>query len=763
MADYNLKNIGTAEVEKKKVSCKFSIDASTFFDRYSNLEDLLSSNSRNAIEKAIDSGDSQKIKNSGEIDEFFSRVMEAAESESDDVVEDEPVEDEPAAADDDDDSSSSSSSSSSAVAEDSQAVSDIESAEGDLVPVAVVETIVAKYTYNYLAEKEEKADDDSDADADEDADADADADEDKPADSDEEKEELPEGYGILTREGALTIKNSSDSAAIWDLSGKIVNNGAIEDLAEELYIQSILPEAEQSFEYKLAAEKEPSLKVTEFISTINDPETLTYSLNIDQDNVVYYKLKLTNTEEYAIQNISVKKELFEGYSDMQVLNTSIGDSTTEEGSLVWTIEELEVGSEQSIEFTLTVSITDKEQTIKSGVVEITYDAAVPLSELQIENFEAFSENKVTLLDEQLDDNPDLFRSNITFENLSPYIAKLKAVTVKQMEGEDELIDLPEDAELYLSANTSWVSNSWEVDTQGESPLYAKKAEFILMHELVSTTSTSITIDDTELAVAMMEAGVSYDIGEIESHREVPFNANHVITNGGNSPFDYISVKQDIPEHFKAPKKEDIKLLVDGKEYDLDPDWITIDPEDEESDHPHEILIELDNMKDLPMGQLMPNQKLEVVYPIIADKLTEDETFVTNAEWKANTFPRGEPIVITEIGETEDMQIVVVHKRLKILKGKTILATSDPAVYDVVLEVTNNSDFDQENYTVRDRVPANFDAVDFTTEVSESSDMDGLEVHTWVLEKLEAGASFEIKYQIKATSEDAAASDAQFSM
>ena len=60
-------------------------------------------------------------------------------------------------------------------------------------------------------------------------------------------------------------------------------------LSETLYVKELNANKEKTISYKLRADKEPSIKVEEFISTTNDPNTLTYSLNMDQDNKVYSK------------------------------------------------------------------------------------------------------------------------------------------------------------------------------------------------------------------------------------------------------------------------------------------------------------------------------------------------------------------------------------------------------------------------------------------------------------------------------------------
>ena len=74
----------------------------------------------------------------------------------------------------------------------------------------MVETILAKYPYAVAATVVKKGDGEEE--------------------KNEPKYSAEDGYGVLTRDGALTVKNFSSDQRIWDISGKISNNGAIEDI-----------------------------------------------------------------------------------------------------------------------------------------------------------------------------------------------------------------------------------------------------------------------------------------------------------------------------------------------------------------------------------------------------------------------------------------------------------------------------------------------------------------------------------------------------
>lgn len=740
MVLYNLGKFGSVQIERKRISCNITVSAAEFFREFSEFEGMLSGRAKSTLEAAINSRKEEKTKDQDELEAYFSRIEQKLRQ------------------------STSSGAASAKAGGGSGGLSgegvgsSPDEVEGERILVKVEEKLVAKYEYNFLAEsgeikdKEDVGSPAGDEEAEEETEEETELEEDE---GEETGKELPEGYGILTREGQIIIKNVSDEQRIWDISGQFKHNGAIEKLDEEFYLKELAPSGEIPFEYTIKADKEPSLKLKEDISTINDPNIITYSLNMDQDNVVYFRLDLTNTEEYPIQNIELKKQLFEGSSNVDVTSVSIGDHSVEDNALVWKIEELQPNAKATLEFTLTVHIENKEETVRSGIVEIVYTAMNSLTALEIESFEATGENMVSTSEEQEEEQPDIFKGFLEFSNLSPYIAKLKKVSVKELDKKDapELVQLDENAEVYLGANGVWQSNEWEIDTQGEIPRYQKTAQFILLHNLEPTTSTSISIEDIELAVAIFDANVAYDIETIESFREVPFNATHTLTNGGATPFDYLSIEQNIPEHFKFPEKEEIKLTKDGKEYSIPPEWIQVED--------RRLNIEMDGLKDSEMGMFEPNEEIKIEFPILAQNLSQEEEFISPVTWKANTLPRGEPIVITEEGEAT--KIEVVHRRLKIFRGKSIQATASEGVYEIKLKVRNRGEFPVENYELRDRVPKHFDVQETSVEPTETDKLDGREVLIWKLEEIPADGEVEITYTIEAKKDEATAAEAQFSM
>ncbi len=207
-----------------------------------------------------------------------------------------------------------------------------------------------------------------------------------------------------------------------------------------------------------------------------------------------------------------------------------------------------------------------------------------------------------------------------------------------------------------------------------------------------------------------------------------------------------------------------KLKVNDKVYDLKPEWIKIEPDNDDPSVEHNIFVELNDLRNTEIQGIKPGQKVTLEYPMAAVNLTKDDSLVTNCEWTANTYPRGQPIIITQMGKEEKGIVPVTHQRIKVVRGKALLATEDEKIHDVVLSLQNNSGFDVSNFVVKDAAPAGYDAYEFSMKPDENTEKVGdREAMVWKLEKIEKDATVEIKYKIKAVKEDAYASDAQFSL
>ncbi|MHA1731169.1 MAG: hypothetical protein ACTSU5_04465 [Promethearchaeota archaeon] len=776
MPVYEIEGIGTAIVEKN-LECDFSVSADEFFDRYSAEASGLSAGAIEVLRTAIDSGKRQKLKKErDDIDAFLSKIQSGSGGrygESADEWEEHGEIEELKGREMD----ATGPSSTGRVSYESgtgtydettgkkEGVVEFGSGgnEGKLVPLIVSEHVETHQTH--------------------------------------EGEEIEADAKVT---GTFTVKNPSETARLWDIDIQLANIDKT-DLGETLIsIQELDPGAEDVREFSINDDGNRHVVLEEFISTLNDPETPSFALSLGVENTVYFKLTLTNITDATVSDIKLVKTLQPEFSNVQVVGTSAGTASfdSSENQLVWEIEEIEGkpveegveepepepepepeldedgnpvepegGSEDeaadeeaiegvsvTLEFRANLLIEDKDTKVQSGAVTVDYTASTAISGLEIEKFDAYSNNRFYLSEMEMDEKPDYFQCQLVFQNTSDFMVRLVNADVWDPADEThKFVDIDPNEVPELPADATWYSNFWEYYAKDGEPVFKHKCEFFVVADHLVSTIGTLTMDDVELAVASIEGVLEYSVELLSSFREIEFTATHTVTNTGGAFLNEVIVQETIQEMFKPPSPDQISVLINDEEIELSEDAIVIEPADQESSPEHVVKVQLLDLKETSLEAFKPDDVLKVSYPIIADKPQKGVVYTSNVVYMANTDPAGAPIEVTP----DTIEIPVEHIRKKLQKGKEIRATGETGEYTITIFMRNIGQFAIPAITVRDKVPDNFEYSDMSEE-PEITDLEGEDILEWKFEEVQPGDSKEITYVIRGTGEYRA-SDAQFSM
>ena len=552
--------------------------------------------------------------------------------------------------------------------------------------------------------------------------------------------------------GFLSIENVSTKDRLWDIDLQLgdVKNTDIEE--EVVSIRELASGDKEEVEYKIEGEGEQLIEITEYISTLNDPEIAAFNLVVGVENEIYAKITIKNIASENLTSIDVKKLVPEGFSDVEIVSSSIGETEEESDDdlgrvISWKIEEIEPDQEETLELRLTVSVDSIEDKARSGKISVSYVSPLSISGLKIEKFDAYTNNKFYIGTYEKDEVPDEFECQFSFENNSEYMLRLVNADVYDAENEDtKFVDIDPGEIPPLPEGSRWESNVWDVTTEeGLDPKFRSKVEFFVIADHQITTNGIIDINDLELAVAAIGGEITYDVSRLPSFKESTFYALLKVENTGGSDLNEVSVTETIQEGFKPPTEEEISIMLNGDEIEVDEGVISITPSDTESGYEHVVTVSLKDLRDQDLEAFHPGDVLEVRYPIIADKPEKSVKYVSNASYTANTYPAGQAIEFTPY--TDTVEIEVVHIRRRFIKGKTINALADAGEYEITIYVRNTGKFDLENYELADKVPENFEYSDLTDDTTEVSKLEGADVLHWVIEKIEPGDVYEIKYKL----------------
>ena len=576
--------------------------------------------------------------------------------------------------------------------------------------------------------------------------------------------------------GVFKIKNPSDSDKIWDIDVTFKKDKPV-GLDDEIHLKNLDPSEEKEYEYEIEQFKEPALKITEFVSTVNDEDTLSYSLATGDENKVLFKLILKNLMDYPLTNVVVKKEIQEGYTSFKLIGATLGSVDNNSEFIEWKIDTFSASAEAELKLNMNIQIEDSSSKVRTGKISAEYSSPnKALTGLEIDKFDAYSNNFVGILEEQKDDNPDAYDCSVMFINESEFQVKLVNLDVINAVTDKKVIDIDPNEIPTIAAGATWTSLPWETETDdGLEPRFLKTVEFFLIASRKVSTLGTIAIDDFELAVAAIAGKLDYSLEQILSYRITPFDALLQVKNTGGADLNEIIFEETIQEGYVPPDPADVEVYIVkddesdiedsevdwenlGDPIEIDSDLIEISPNNQEPDTEHVLRIKLTDLKDHAMGMFLPNMIIRVKYPIQAYKPARDTEFVSNVRYIANTYPAGAAI---EYIPAPPARIPVLHLRRKVLKGKKIQAMSKEGVYEIVLTVKNTGDTYVENVEMRDVVPDNFEYGEYSFEPASTDNLEGKDLLIWNIDRIEANDEFEITYTITGKGEYKA-SDSQLS-
>ena len=489
----------------------------------------------------------------------------------------------------------------------------------------------------------------------------------------------------------------------------------------------------------------------------------TYGISINKLSKVTFAIGMYSLFEKTISEIKVLKNIPSEFSNIEIIDPSIGSAKLEEHQIIWTIDQLEPERVTVLKFKADIQVETLDP-VNTGTIEVDYKAKSSFTAcleegICIEKFDAFTNNKFYIDMIEKDEEPGKWDCNLVFENPSEFNLELYNADVYAPENPDEkFVSVDEENPPILPAGAEWHSTPWEYESE-DYPTFRKELEFRVSSDIQTDVIGSIAISDVELVLASITGEISYKIEElpiemeteeenvinIPSYRDTSILATLKVVNDGSAPLNEIRTTQKgFTEIFQPPNLEDpeepdeIKLLWDGKEIELDKDSIIIED--------NTVQIVLKDLKDTENGMLEPNSYIEVVYPINVENPSRDIEFATDLVYNANTYPIGPELEYIPIPDEVPI-IKVLHIRRKYRVGKEIIPVGEIGNYRIRLYYENVGELPLINFVLIDKVPDNFEYSEFTME-PEITDEVGTDTLKWKIESLKEGDLLEITYEIK---------------
>jgi hypothetical protein len=472
-------------------------------------------------------------------------------------------------------------------------------------------------------------------------------------------------------------------------------------------------------------------------------------LVLNAENDIYCGLHLKNIADNTLSNVVITKHIPEEFSDVKIGKSSVGSADIEDvdgkRSAVWKIEEFKAGAEAKLDLTLRVKVEDVKTKVRTGEITVKYKAPFSISGLNIDRFNAYTNNNFYIVENEKDEVPDKYDCQFIFENKSEFMIRLTNADVYDKDDKTKkYVDIDPKEVPPLAAGAKWLSKWWEYQAaEGAQPIFKNKVEFFVIADHQISSAGVVSVSDLALAVAAIEGDLKYNISNLASFKVTPFEVEQTVINTGGADLNEVTLTETIQKGYKPPTADKVSVLLNGEEIEVSEGVVSIVPNDDDSSHEHKVIVKLANLKDQPIEKFGPKDKITVIYPIIADKPAKDTKFVSNVVYTANTYPAGKPLQVV----MAPIEIAVSHIRKKFYKGKDIAALSKEGQYEITLYVVNAGEFPLENYEIVDKVPEQFEYYD-ESEKPEVTQMEGMDCLKWVIKKIEPGQRVEIKYKLK---------------
>jgi len=550
----------------------------------------------------------------------------------------------------------------------------------------------------------------------------------------------------LTVNGVLSVNNKSSKNRIWNAELRL---GGIETTSlKENVVQvgEVLAGSSWTMEYDVPVE-ETVLKLREIVDTCYENDQVNWALIYQRPMPVSCTITVSNPTDAYIDSIKVRKVIPKGFGDPEIEppNTGTAEFEPESREVVWKNFELSPGSDATlvIKFNITA---DSIEPIGAGKVIAEYHIKDRTRSLLNPDIFAISDSRFAIEPAESISEPSTWECTIEFMNTSEFLQRLLKVDIYQIKGEmkDHLLSLEPNKDVPPR-------QSWEYKFTLKSPtmpVFETSIDYKVVKEVTRHVYTTITKEDTMLPVERILVEKTFTPAQVDAYDKTPMTVTVLVSNIGSATLDQVTIYDTIPEDFRPPSHERVKVYVNERELGQGVEIIT-NPNDDNPAVRHGFTVFVKNMKSL-VGGVNPGQTVKCVYPIMAWEPKPEKNYATPLRATGNTAPPGPEVEYLEL-ETNPPKIGIKYTRRAVRIYKEAVSPGAKAGQHVVpLVIVNTGEVNIANVTVKDFVPPGFSLVEWKPEELQpkvTETMDGL-VLTWNFMRIEPGQEISLSYTIE---------------
>jgi len=544
--------------------------------------------------------------------------------------------------------------------------------------------------------------------------------------------------------GRLLIKNPSQKSRLWNIGCDLKETDNTTYSSKDLSVGIINPTEEFSSEYEIQNLKETTLKVVEIFDTaISISDKINNTFLFETENKCKLSLILTNPLDIPISNIKVNRAIPSFFQKIEILDPNTGIAGIIEVSelrfLSWDIASLDGQQKAELELTCTVNL--KDQDVKElGALDVAYlinDYKLSLINPEVRGLT----DSMSGIDRDEGAQPGMWDCSVEFINESEFQVRLESANVSQK--------IATGTENVVSQTPNHVINpneSWSYDFPIESknvPELSSAIEFTPLYVVTTRVIGEINKESTIYPVLSATVNKSFNPAEVDAYANTDMVSEMIIVNNGTSDIETINIIDDIPQDFIPPKLNQIKFSLGAIDISSRTDFtkkLQIEPNDENPDVKHQIVVELFNLS----NEFKANAKLNFSYPLKArnPRPPTEMLYKTPITIEINSPLEGNLYVKTPDIEPE-IKVKYVKRKLKTLKS--IKPGASEGEFSISVRLQNKGSVELENIIVKDKIPKSFEITNISVndyeivKIGEES-----ELHVKI-EELKANDSLSLNY------------------
>ncbi len=498
--------------------------------------------------------------------------------------------------------------------------------------------------------------------------------------------------------GHLIVANKGQSDRMYDLALSLRNTGGTSLPTTPIPGMELPASSQAVIEYDVAG-GQSVLDITERITT--HPEDAAaeeivpnHMLVAGALTTVLFEIQVTNTSGHRVEDLEVRKEVPEDFSDFRLVRLQEGPVTMEgdaglsraqvQGSeVLWKIDSLAGGARAGLRFTLDFKPQDVSPK-PTGYIKAGYRMLRNLSGVDVREFRALAKNIYSLRIEEVNE-PGFWNCGLIFQNISEFPVMLTRAYVSRTDTDTVFLDI-KDYPNMLQPETTWESNSWQIKDV-DRPKLTNLIQFRVIPEVLSSTRVRVIKEGSQLTIASLAGRKSYDRGVIPSYTETDIRTTIVLQNQGTGSLNELTIRDVIPTPLRPPTAKEVRVMLNDRLLEETAYSLTFSPNDYDHLKNHTLAISLANLKDT-LGTFDPGDRITVEYTARATRPEPETSMRGPVEMSGSGHPAGDRIV-TQIPMGALPVINVEHSLRRYTIGKAVEPVGGPAEYTIELLFQND--------------------------------------------------------------------------